>query len=65
MGLYRSRQHRIFGGVCGGIAHHLGWDPNLVRAFYVVLSLCSTLFPGLVVYLVLWVVLPEGPEAAG
>jgi phage shock protein PspC (stress-responsive transcriptional regulator) len=48
----------MIGGVCGGIARWLGWDPTLVRVSYVLLSVCSAAFPGLLVYLILWIVMP-------
>ncbi|HET6277167.1 MAG TPA: PspC domain-containing protein [Candidatus Polarisedimenticolia bacterium] len=56
--LHRSRGNRMIAGVCGGLAEWLGWDPTLVRILYVVLSLASAAFPGLLVYLILWVVMP-------
>jgi phage shock protein PspC (stress-responsive transcriptional regulator) len=46
--------------VCGGLAGWLGWNPTLVRALYVGVSVCSAAFPGIIVYLVLWLVMPEG-----
>jgi phage shock protein C len=55
----RSRRHRILGGVCGGLADWLGWRPTLVRALYVVVSVCSAAFPGTIVYIILWLVLPS------
>ncbi len=58
--LTRSRQ-RMIAGVCGGIADWLGWDPSLVRILYVVFSILSAAFPGILVYLVLWLIMP-GPE---
>lgn len=63
MALYRSRRDRIIAGVCGGIAEDMGLDPTLVRILYVLISICSAAFPGTIVYIVLWIVLPEGPEA--
>lgn len=60
--LYRSRSHRILGGVCGGIADWLGWNPTLVRVLYIIVSLASAAFPGLVVYVVLWVLMPQAPD---
>lgn len=60
MPLLRSRSNRMLGGVCGGIAAWLGWDPTLVRVLYVVVSLLSAAFPGMLVYLVLWILMPEG-----
>ncbi len=56
--LTRSRQNALLAGVCAGLAQHFGWDPTLVRIGYVILSLCSAAFPGLLVYLVLWLVMP-------
>jgi len=57
--LRRSRRHRMLAGVCGGFADWLGWDPTLVRIVYVVVSVCSAAFPGILVYLVLWLVMPQ------
>ncbi len=57
--LHRSRSNRMIAGVCGGLAEWLGWDPTLVRILYVVVSVVSAAFPGLLVYLVLWLVMPE------
>lgn len=59
--LMRSRRDRMIAGVCGGLAEWLGWDPTAVRVLYVVLSICSVAFPGIIVYLVLWLVMPESP----
>jgi len=44
--------------VMGGIARHFGLDPNLLRIAYVVGSILSAAFPGILVYLVLWLVIP-------
>jgi phage shock protein PspC (stress-responsive transcriptional regulator) len=62
MALQRSRQHRVLGGVCGGIADWLGWDPAGVRILYVVASILSAGFPGTIVYLFLWLLMPKGPH---
>jgi phage shock protein C len=56
--LHRSRRHKMLGGVCGGLAEWLDWDPTLVRILYVVVSVCSAAFPGTLVYVVLWLVMP-------
>ncbi len=56
--LRRSRRHRMLGGVCGGLAEWLGWPPTLVRVLYVIVSIASAAFPGTLVYLVLWLVVP-------
>ena len=59
MALLRSRQDRMIAGVCGGIARNLGWDPTLVRVLYVLVSIFSAAFPGIIVYIILWIVMPE------
>jgi phage shock protein C len=62
LALYRSRDKRVLGGVCGGIAEWLDWDPTLVRILYIVLSIASIAFPGILVYLILWIVMPLEPR---
>ena len=57
--LTRSRTDRMLAGVIGGIARRFGWDSNLTRIGYVILSVLSAAFPGILVYLVLWLVMPE------
>ena len=61
--LTRSTSDRKIAGVCGGLAAWLGWDPALVRIAYVLLSILSAAFPGILVYILLWLVMP--PETAG
>jgi len=61
MALYRSRNHRMLGGVCGGLAGWLGWSPTMVRILYVILSIASAAFPGMLVYIILWIAMPEAP----
>ena len=57
--LRRSRRSRLIAGVCGGLAEWLGWDPTLVRVLYVAVSVLSAAFPGILVYVILWVIVPE------
>ncbi len=56
--LHRSRRDRVLGGVCGGLATWLGWGPTKVRVLYVILSILSVAFPGILVYIILWIVMP-------
>lgn len=58
MALRLSRRNRMIGGVCGGIAEWLGWDVTLVRVLYVLVSAISAAFPGIIVYILLWIVMP-------
>jgi phage shock protein PspC (stress-responsive transcriptional regulator) len=46
-------------GVCGGIAERHGWSPGKVRFVYVLVSILSAAFPGTLVYIVLWFLMPE------
>ena len=55
--LTRSR-YRAVAGVCGGIADYFGWNPTPVRILYLLGSIFSVAFPGIIVYLMLWAVMP-------
>ena len=57
--LRRSVANRTIGGVLGGIAEYLDLDPTVVRVAYVLFSVLSAAFPGLLVYLILWIVIPS------
>ena len=61
MPLYRSNKSSIIAGVCGGLAEWLGWSPGWVRLLYVLVSVISAAFPGIIVYIILWVVMPKAP----
>lgn len=56
--LYRS-SNRILAGVCGGIAEYFDVDPTLIRVVYVVLSIFSAAFPGLLLYIILMILIPN------
>jgi phage shock protein C len=56
--LTRSRNKAI-AGVCAGIAEYFGWDVTLFRVVFVLASILSVAFPGILVYVVLWVVMPK------
>ena len=57
--LYRSKKDSMLAGVCGGIAEYFDLDPTLVRIGYLVLSALSVGVPGILVYIILWIVVPE------
>lgn len=57
--LKRSRKSRMIAGVCGGIAEYFEMDPTMVRILYVVASVVSAAFPGILVYIALWIIIPE------
>ncbi|MCZ7640982.1 MAG: PspC domain-containing protein [Verrucomicrobia bacterium] len=62
MQLRRSRKDCLIAGVCGGLAEYLGWSPFRVRVMYVLVSVLSVAFPGIIVYLVLWFLMPQGED---
>lgn len=57
--LARNPNDAWIAGVCGGIARWLGWDSNVVRLLYVLISIFSVAFPGILVYIILWIAMPE------
>ena len=57
-GIRRSRTNAMIGGVCAGIARHFGWSVTGTRVAYVLISIISAAFPGVLVYLILWLLLP-------
>ena len=59
VGLYRSRRYNMVAGVMGGIAERFGWNVTLLRIIFVLISCLSAAFPGILVYLVLWLVIPK------
>lgn len=54
----RRSKNQVVGGVCAGIGDYFGWDYTLVRAIYAVLTIFSAGFPGLMLYIILWIVMP-------
>ncbi|OPH38606.1 DNA-binding transcriptional activator PspC [Moraxella lacunata] len=57
--LHRSRHHRMIAGVMGGIAEYLGWSLTMVRLLFVIISTASAAVPGVLVYFILWIVMPK------
>lgn len=57
--LHRSRNNRILAGVMGGIAEYVGWSPFWVRLLFVIISSLSAAVPGILIYIVLWLVMPK------
>ncbi len=62
--LRRSRDDRMIAGVIGGLAKFFDVDATLLRAIYVVVSVVSAGFPGMLVYVLLWIAVPEEGEPA-
>jgi phage shock protein C len=57
--LRRSRSNRMIAGVVGGLADYLGIDVTLARVLFVLASVCSSAFPGVLVYVLFWLLTPE------
>ncbi|MEX0733995.1 MAG: PspC domain-containing protein [Steroidobacteraceae bacterium] len=55
----RRSNDRMIAGVCAGIAEWLGWKTDHVRIAYVIVSILSVVFPGIIVYLLLWLLMPD------
>lgn len=57
--LRRSRHNRMIAGVVGGLADYFGLDASLLRIIYVLVSIFSAAFPGILVYIILWLLVPQ------
>jgi phage shock protein C len=60
--LIRLRSDRKIAGVCSGLAHYLDLDVSLVRILWFFITLACGIVPGVVAYLLAWIIIPEGPE---
>lgn len=56
--LFRS-SNKMLAGICGGIAEYMGIDPTVVRVIYAVLTIFSAAFPGLLLYIILMLLIPQ------
>ncbi len=59
--LTKSKDKKL-GGVCGGLAEYFGMDATWMRLIWAILSICSVGFPGLILYFIFWLIMPE-PDA--
>ncbi len=50
---------KMIGGVVAGLAHYFGLDVTLSRVLYVIFSILSAAFPGTLVYIILWIIIPK------
>jgi phage shock protein C len=60
--LRRSRSDKLIAGVCGGLADFFGLSATTLRILYVILAAISVAFPGIIVYIVLWMLIPLEDE---
>lgn len=61
--LYRSKTERKLAGVCGGIAVYFNIDPTIVRLIWAFISLMSASVPGILIYVICALVIPDEPDA--
>lgn len=59
--LYKSSTEKVCAGVLGGVAEYFNIDPTLVRLAYVLLTLFFAGFPGIIGYIIMWIVVPSRP----
>ncbi len=57
--LYRSKTNKVLAGICGGFGEYLNVDPVLVRVIFILILLVTGLAPGLIAYLIAWLIIPE------
>ena len=57
--LTRSADNRMLAGVAGGLAEYLDMDPALIRILFVIIALLGGGFTGILIYVVLWIIMPE------
>ncbi|HEY6065778.1 MAG TPA: PspC domain-containing protein [Thermoanaerobaculia bacterium] len=60
--LTRSNRNKMIAGVCGGLAEYLNMDPTVVRVLYVLVSVLSAAFPGIIAYIILMFLMPPPEE---
>jgi phage shock protein C len=60
--LRRIPSQRMIAGVVAGLAEYFGIDVGLARVLFVLISVCSAAFPGILVYILLWLLVPEDPS---
>jgi len=60
--LTRSNRNKMIAGVCGGLAEYLNMDPTVVRVLYVLISVVSAAFPGIIAYIILMFLMPPPEE---
>ncbi len=61
--LFRSKTERMISGVCGGLAVYLNVDPTIVRLVWALISIFSAAVPGILLYVVCALIIPEEPDA--
>ncbi|KUK59788.1 MAG: Phage shock protein C, PspC [Methanoculleus marisnigri] len=61
--LTRSTSDRWVAGICGGIGEYFEIDPNVIRVVWVIVTVLTGFLPGIIIYILLWIILPEQGQA--
>ncbi|MDP2884722.1 MAG: PspC domain-containing protein [Ignavibacteria bacterium] len=61
--LYRSSTDKKIAGVCGGLGEYLAVDPTVLRLIVAIVCIATGIFPGVIGYIIAWVVVPEAPAS--
>lgn len=56
--LYRSREQKLIGGVCGGLAEYFSIDPIITRLAFLLITVATEVWPGLLIYILAWILIP-------
>lgn len=59
--LFRDRWDKKVSGVCGGLGQYLGMDPTIIRLLVVLICIFTGVLPLLVLYIIAWMLIPQGP----
>ena len=60
--MYRLQEEARFAGICSGVGFYFGIDPVVIRLGWVVVTIFTGFVPGLLVYLLAWLIMPEAPQ---
>ncbi|MDD4493058.1 MAG: PspC domain-containing protein [Eubacteriales bacterium] len=60
--LYLSSKDSKIGGVCGGIGEYLNVDSTVIRLLWVLATIFTVAFPGILAYIIIWIIIPKNPE---
>jgi len=61
--LTRSTSDRWVAGICGGIGEYFEIDPNVIRVLWVIITVLTGFVAGIIIYILLWIILPEQGQA--
>lgn len=57
--LYRSEENKVVFGIMGGLGERFDIDPTILRVFYIFISVFTAIFPGILAYFLMALVIPK------